>query len=114
MAHLTDDMRRLTAEIAGHRVDRDRLIRDVKHATAELKRGMAQALSSAHAARLAHTKEQQKHLRQFATHLNKTVTEMRTAFADDLAGAHGAWFGKPRTEARARGERAPERAHAKA
>lgn len=118
MARLTDGMTRLVGEIHSDHVGR-------KHATIELKRSMAQTVAHLHRARLAHTKEQQKHLREFAVALKHSVDGMRAAFAADVAGAHAAWFGGSKAGSRANVGRAaamperpmpaaPERARARA
>ena len=100
MGRLTEDFTRLVAEINSRHMDRVRLMRDLRHSTADMKRSVSQAMSRFHAARLAQSREQQKRLRGFATSLRETVTGMRAAFAEDLAGAHAAWFGGLKVEAR--------------
>jgi hypothetical protein len=102
MGRLTDDMTRLVGEIHGARDQRGRLIRDVKHATAEMKRavaGMQAGFSSAHAD-MART--QQRMLRGFVSGLRATVAGLRKGSADDLAGAHRAWAGGAAMGGRAR------------
>jgi hypothetical protein len=114
MAHLTEDMTRLVAEIYGHHLDRNRLMRDVRHAAADLRRTVAQTVSGSRAARIARMSEQQKRLRGFALNLKETVGGMRAAFHDDLAGAHRAWFGGSKTVTKNTREGGRERSRAKA
>ena len=93
MARLTDDMTRLVGEIHVAHDDRRRLMRDLKHATVEMKRtvaGMQAGFRSAHADMV---RSQQRMLRGFVSGLRDTVAGLRKTCADDLAGAHKAWAG---------------------
>jgi hypothetical protein len=114
MVRLTEDMTRLAAEIFGHHTDRNRLMRDIKQVTAAMKRTVAQTMSHSHAARAVQTRGQQKRLRAFALNLRETIGGMRTSFAGDLAGAHVAWFGGPKPEARVKAGRGHEQSRGKA
>ena len=93
MGRLTDDMARLVGEIQTGRADRARTIRDVKHATVEMKRvvaGMQGAFRSAHAETM---QRQQRMLRGFVSGLRATVAAFRKGVADDLMGARKIWVG---------------------
>lgn len=93
MGRLTDDMTRLVGEIQTERAARARTIRDVKHATAEMKRavaGMQSAFRSAHAETM---RRQQRMLRGFVSGLRATVVALRQGVADDLMGARNIWVG---------------------
>ena len=93
MGRFTEDMTRLVAEINTERRDRGRLVREMKHSTAEMKRAVAQMLTRFHAAHVQMAREQHQSLRGFASNLHNTVTGLLNAFASDLAGARAAWFG---------------------
>jgi hypothetical protein len=93
MGRLTEDMTRLVGEIHAGRDDRGRLVRDLKHATVEMKQavaGMQAGFRSAHADMV---RRQQRMLRGFASSLRSTVAGLRKGFADDLGGAHKVWAG---------------------
>jgi hypothetical protein len=93
MGQLTEDMTRLAAEINSGRSDRARLMREVKQATTEMKRAVAQMNARFHAAHAHMAREQQQRLRGFVSGLHNTVAGLRGAFASDLAGARAAFFG---------------------
>ena len=93
MGRLTEDMTRLVGEIHVARDGRGRLMRDLKHATVEMKRavaGMQARFGSAHADM---AQRQQRMLHGFVSDLRATVGGVRKEFAAELAGAHRAWFG---------------------
>jgi len=93
MGRLTEDMTRLVGEIHAGRDDRGRLMRDLKHATVDMKQavaGMQAGFRSAHADMV---RRQQRMLRGFASSLRGTVAGLRKEFADDLGGAHKVWAG---------------------
>lgn len=93
MGQLADDMTRLVGEIQVSRNDRGRLLRDLKHATVEMKRTVAgmQAGFRSHHAEIV--RRQQRMLRGFVSGLRATVAGLRKGSADDLAGARKAWAG---------------------
>lgn len=93
MGRLTEDMTRLVAEINAKRSERAGMIRDVKHGTGQMKRAVAEMLSSFHAAHSEMARTQRRSLRDFTSGLEHMVAGMRSAFASDLSGARAAFFG---------------------
>jgi hypothetical protein len=79
-------MTRLVGEIRASRDDRGRLVRDLKHAVA----GMQAGFRSHHADMV---RRQKRMLGGFVSGLRSTVAGLRKESADDLGGAHRAWFG---------------------
>jgi len=100
MGRLTDDMTRLVAEIQAGRNERGHMMRELRDATATMQREVTQMMGDFHAAHTAMAKAQQEHLRGFAAGLHRAVVTMRTEFANDLAGAHSAFFGAAGTPSR--------------
>ena len=93
MGQLTNDMTRLVGEIHAGRDSRGRMLRDLNHATVELKRTVAGMQAGFRSARADMAQRQQRMLRGFASGLKVTVMGIRKEFSDDLAGAHQAFFG---------------------
>ena len=93
MGRLTEDMTRLVAEINTGRSERGQLIRDMRHSTGEMKRAVAHQMRDFHAAHTQMARQQRQSLRGFVSGLHNTVVGLRTAFANDLAGARAAFFG---------------------
>ena len=93
MGRLTDDMTRLVGEIHAGRDERGRLMRDLKHATAEMKRAVAGTQAGFRSAHAEMARRQQRMLRGFVSGLKTRVATFRKEFADDLAGAHRIWVG---------------------
>jgi hypothetical protein len=79
-------MTRLVGEIHTTRADRARTIQEMKQAVA----GMQAGFHSAHAEM---ARNQRRMLHGFVSGLRGTVAGLRKEFADDIAGAHGAWGG---------------------
>lgn len=93
MGHLTEDMTRLVAEIQVGRTERGRMMKELREATATMQRDVGHMMSDFHAAHKAMAQTQREHLRGFTAGLHRAVVTMRTEFANDLAGAHAAFFG---------------------
>jgi hypothetical protein len=93
MGRLTEDMTRLVGEIHAARDGRGRLMRDLKHATVEMKNAVAGMQARSRAAHADMARRQQRTLRDFASGLRATVAGVRKEFAVELAGARRAWFG---------------------
>ncbi len=93
MGRLTEDMRRLAAEINTGRSERGQLMHDIRQATADMRRAVGQMKMRFHAAHAQMAHDQQKKLREFVSHLHSTVTGLRSELASDLAGARAAFFG---------------------
>jgi hypothetical protein len=93
MGRLTEDMTRLVAEINTERSDRGRLMQEMRHSTAEMKRAVAHMKTRFHAAHKQMAREQRHSLKGFTSNLQNTVAGLRTAFSTDLAGARAAFFG---------------------
>jgi hypothetical protein len=102
MGRLTDDMTRLVGEIHGARDERGRLVRDLKHATAEMKRAVAGMQGGFRSAHADMGRRQQRMLGGFVSGLRTTVAGLRKGSADDLAGARKAWVGGAAMGGRAR------------
>jgi len=77
MGRLTDDMTRLVDEIAALHAERESFVQAVKGKVREMLAGFRKA----HADR-----------RAFVSNLRGAVAAMRAEFADDILGAHDAWF----------------------
>lgn len=105
MGRLTDDMTRLVGEIQAARADRARTIREVKHATLEMKRTVAAMQASFRAAQAEMVRRQQRMLHGFVAGLRGRVAGLRKALTDDLAGAHQAWVGSAALAMPGRGRR---------
>ena len=93
MGRLTDDMTRLVGEIHAARNGRGRVMRDLKHATVEMKRAVAGMQASFRSAHAGMARSQQRMLHGFASDLRATMVGVRKEFAAELAGARRAWFG---------------------
>ncbi len=93
MGSFTDDMTRLVGEIHAARDGRGRMMRDLKHATVEMKQAVAGMQTRVRLAHADMTRRQRGMLRDFASGLRATVAGMRREFGADLAGARGAWSG---------------------
>jgi hypothetical protein len=94
MGILTNDMTRLRREIGVLRSERRFLMRDLARGTKELKAGVAvmqAGFRDAHAEMAGNAKAGRE---AFVSSLRSTVSGMRKEFADDLAGARQAWFGR--------------------
>ena len=93
MGRLADDMTRLVGEIHAARDGRGRLMRDLKHATVEMKNAVAGMQARFRSAHADMARRQRRTLRDFASDLRATVAGVRKEFAADLAGARRVWFG---------------------
>lgn len=93
MGRLTDDMTRLVGEIHASRDDRGRLLRDLKHATVDMKRTVAGMQAGFRSHRVDMVRSQQRMLRGFVSGLRATVGGVRKECADDIAGAYKVWAG---------------------
>lgn len=93
MGRMTDDMTRLVGEIRASRDDRGRLLQDLKHGTAEMKRAVARMQTGFRSQRADMVRRQQRMLRGFVSGLRSTVAGLRKECSDDLAGAHNVWSG---------------------
>ncbi len=87
MGRFTDEMTRLTGEIVAARGERRTFVKDLSRDTA----AMQANLRRAHHEMARKTKAER---RAATSHLRKTVSGMRHAFAADLQGARRAWNGK--------------------
>ena len=94
MNHLTNEITRLRHEINDSHRDRRNFIRD-------LKRGMNRMKKANRQARLAMAKNGKAERLEFVgsvkesvSNLKDTGSAMRQGFANDIAGARRAWFGK--------------------
>lgn len=93
MGRLTDDMTRLIGEIHAGRAERSRMIRDIRHATAEMKHAVADMQAGFRSARADMARTQRRMLHGFMVGLRSRVAFLRKEMADDLAGAHRLWVG---------------------
>ncbi len=93
MGRLTEDMTRLVGEIHAARDGRGRLMRDLAHATVEMKKAVVGMRATFRAAHADMARRQQRMLGDFASDLRATVGGVRKEFAAELAGARRAWFG---------------------
>ncbi len=93
MGRMTDDMTRLAGEILAARDTRGRMMREVKHATADMKRRVAAMQADFRSAHADMARRQRGMLHGFVSGLKRTVATFRKEFADDLAGAHRVWAG---------------------
>ncbi len=73
MGRLADDMTRLVGEIHAARDGRGRLMRDLKHATVEMKKAVAGTQARFRSAHADMARRQQRMLRDFASHVRVTV-----------------------------------------
>lgn len=105
MGRLTDDITRLVGEIHAGRGERERLVQDLRHATAEMKRTVAAMQARFHAAHADTAARKRRWLREFVGGLRSTVTSLRNGFANDLSGAHNAWVGSGFAATPGRGRR---------
>jgi hypothetical protein len=94
MGILTNDMMRLRREIGALRGARKSFMKDLARGTREMKAtvaGMQAGFRDAHAQMAGHEKAGRV---AFVSSLRSTVSGMRKEFADDLAGARQAFFGR--------------------
>jgi len=94
MGNLTGDMRRLRNEIGVLRGSRESLLMELARMAKDRKNtvaGMRTGFRNAHAEMARSSRAERV---AFLSDLKKVVFGMRKEFADDLAGAHKAWFGK--------------------
>ena len=94
MGNLTGDMRRLRNEISVLRGSRESLIKELARVAKDRRNvvaGMRAGFRNAHAEMARNSRAERV---AFLSDLKKVVFGMRKEFADDLAGAHKAWFGK--------------------
>lgn len=105
MGRLNDDMTRLVGEIHAGRGERGRLVRNLRQATAELKRTVTAMQAVFRAAHADTAARQQRRLREFVGGLRSAVASLRNGFANDLAGAHNAWVGGGAAATTGRGRR---------
>lgn len=105
MGRLTDDMTRLVAQIQAGHADRGRVIRDVRHATVEMRRAVAGMQAGFRAGHADMVRRQRRMLHGFISGLRDTVAGLRKGCADDLAGARGIWVNAAATAMLGRGRR---------
>ena len=93
MGKITDDFIRLVGEIQGGHMDRRRMMGDLGHGVAELKREVMGMQAGFHAAHAEMSKSQKNALRDFADGIQSEVGGLLKGFAGDLAGARRVWGG---------------------
>ena len=99
MGVLTDDMTRLSGEIA-------QLHGSLEAFVGDLETGVATMKADFHKAHRQMAKKTAGERAAFVSDLKKKVTGLRNEFAADIAGAHRAFFGSRRATTAARGGRA--------
>jgi hypothetical protein len=93
MGSLTGDMTRLRSEISALRGSRESLLKEMARAVKDRKNavaGMRAGFRKAHAEMARNSRAERV---SFFSGLRTTVSAMRKRFADDINGAHQAWFG---------------------
>lgn len=105
MGRLTDDMTRLVGEIHAARDGRGRLMRDLKDATVEMKKTVAEIQRGFHTAHADMARRQRRMLGGFVSNLRATVGATRKEHAADIAGGHRAWSGATTAAMGGRGRR---------
>ncbi len=93
MGRMTDDVTRLVGEIRASRDDRGRMMQDLRHVTADMKRAVAAMQTGFRSDHADMTRRQQRMLHGFVSGLKTKVATLRKEFANDLAGARKAWAG---------------------
>lgn len=94
MKHLTNEMTRLCHEIgASHRARRN-FIRDLKHDVASTRKANCQAFRTMAKCSKAERVKFFRDVKSAVMNMKNAVCVMRQGFADDIAGARHAWFGR--------------------
>lgn len=94
MGRLTTEVTRLVADIQATRGERDRLIRALRQASAEMRRAVVRMRGGFRAAHAHMAKRQERGLHEFTSGLRGRVMGLRQGLRTDLAGARAAWMGK--------------------
>ena len=93
MGRLTTEVTRLVEDIQGTRGERQRLVRAVRQASAEMRRAVVRMRQGFRAANAQMAKRQAHGLHQFMSGLRGNVAALRHELRTDLAGARAAWIG---------------------